>query len=47
MSIRKKIGRFFCRHDWEKFMGLRNIGRGKFAQKYSCRKCGKMKEVIR
>lgn len=34
-------------HKWEKFMGLSNIGRGKFLQRYKCRKCHKIKEVIK
>ena len=42
----KRLKRLFCRHDWGKFMGFRNIGSGKFAQKYVCRKCKKMKEVV-
>lgn len=34
-------------HEWEKFMGLSNIGNGKFMQKYKCKKCGKVKKVIK
>ncbi|MEX0932544.1 MAG: hypothetical protein WDZ77_00375 [Candidatus Pacearchaeota archaeon] len=35
----------FGRHDWEKFMGPRSVGGGKFSQKYVCKRCRKMKEV--
>ncbi len=34
-------------HEWEKFMGWRNVGYGKFSQKYKCKKCGKIKEVVK
>ena len=34
-------------HEWGKFMGLSNIGGGKFAQKYKCKKCGKIKKFIK
>ncbi len=37
----------FGRHNWQKFMGPENIGNGKFAQKYKCFRCGKMKRVVR
>jgi len=38
---------FFGLHEWEKFMGLSNIGEGKFLQRYKCKKCYKTKEVIK
>ena len=31
-------------HRWEKFMGPQNVGDGRFAQKYKCAKCGKIRE---
>jgi len=34
-------------HKWEKFMGLINIGGGKFRQKYKCSQCGKIKDIIK
>jgi len=34
-------------HKWEKFMGLINIGQGKFRQRYKCNECGKIKEVVK
>ncbi len=34
-------------HEWEKFMGLNNLGNSKFSQKYKCKNCGKIKEVIK
>jgi len=34
-------------HKWEKFMGPRNVGKGKFAQRYKCKKCGKIKDVVK
>ena len=46
MKLKDKLKGLFCNHNWEKFMGYRNIGGGKFAQKYVCRKCKKMKEVV-
>ena len=45
-KIKEKIKVFLCKHEWEKFMGLRNIGGGKFSQRYVCKKCKKMKEII-
>lgn len=38
---------FFGFHKWEKFMGLSNIGKGKFLQRYKCKICGKIKEVVK
>lgn len=29
-------------HKWEKFMGLSNVGKGKFLQRYKCKKCNKI-----
>ncbi|MEK6897229.1 MAG: hypothetical protein AABW93_01720 [Nanoarchaeota archaeon] len=43
----KSIKCFFGMHEWEKFMGLSNVRGGKFRQNYKCRKCSKMKEVIK
>jgi hypothetical protein len=43
----KSIRCFFGKHEWEKFMGLSNVGNGKFIQKYKCGKCGKLKEVAK
>jgi len=43
----KSIKCFFGIHEWEKFMGLSNAGGGKFIQKYKCKKCNKIKEVIK
>lgn len=28
-------------------MGLSNIGGGKFLQRYRCKKCGKVKEIVK
>jgi len=42
----KKLKRLLCKHEWEKFLGFRNIGGGKFSQKYVCKKCRKMKDVV-
>jgi|TARA_B100000315_G_C14553687_1_gene577115 transposase-like protein len=47
MSFKKKLKSLVCKHNWEKFMGFRNIGRGKFSQRYVCKKCEKMREVVR
>lgn len=33
-------------HKWEKYMGVDNRGDGKFLQKYICKKCKKINEVI-
>jgi len=44
-----KFQKIKCRlgiHKWEKFTGARNIGGGKFSQKYRCDACGKIKEKI-
>jgi len=43
----KSIKCFFGMHEWEKFMGLGNVGEGKFRQRYKCRRCNKMKEVMK
>jgi len=34
-------------HVWNKYMGPSNYGEGKFSQKYICKRCGKIKEVIK
>jgi len=34
-------------HKWEKYMGCNNIGNGKFKQKYICKKCKKIKEIVK
>jgi len=47
MQFKEKLKCLFGNHQWEKFMGFRNIGRGKFAQRYVCKKCKKMKEVVK
>jgi hypothetical protein len=41
----KSIKCLFGFHELEKFMGLSNVGGGRFIQKYKCRRCGKIKEV--
>ena len=46
MKLKEKLKCLFGNHQWEKFMGYRNIGSGKFSQKYVCKKCEKMKEKI-
>jgi len=46
MKISEKINCLFGRHQWEKLMGMRNIGGGKFSQKYVCKRCRKIKEKI-
>jgi len=33
-------------HDWKKYMGPENYGNGKFAQRYKCMRCGKIKKEI-
>jgi hypothetical protein len=38
---------FFGFHEWTKWGGYINIGGGKFSQKFICKKCKKMKEVVR
>lgn len=45
--MKKPLKCFFGFHEWEKFMGFINIGKGKFAQKYKCKRCHKMKEVVK
>ncbi len=37
----------FGLHKWGKFMGPENVGSGKFAQKYKCSVCNKIKRVVR
>lgn len=34
-------------HKWEKYMGYENVGRGKFLQRYICKKCNKIKKIIK
>ena len=46
MSSLSKLRCLFGMHEFEKFMGSRNIGGGKFSQKYKCSKCKKLKEKI-
>ncbi|MCX6749387.1 MAG: hypothetical protein NTW17_01420 [Candidatus Pacearchaeota archaeon] len=43
----KSIKCFFGMHEWEKFMGLSNVGEARFRQRYKCRKCNKIKEIVR
>jgi len=38
---------FFGFHKWEKFMGYENVGNGKFKQTWICKRCNKMKTVIK
>jgi len=33
-------------HKWEKYCGPKNVGGGKFEQKYICNKCKKIKREI-
>ena len=33
-------------HDWKKYGGPKNVGAGKFEQKYICNKCKKIKRKI-
>jgi hypothetical protein len=47
MKFAEKLKCLLGNHKWEKFMGSRNIGGGKFSQKYVCKKCGKMMEKVR
>jgi len=47
MNFSEKLRCLFGKHEWEKFMGLTNIGDGKFSQKYICKKCRKIKEKVR
>jgi len=42
MSLKCKIGL----HNWEKYMGYENRGDGKFLQRYICKRCKKIKEVV-
>ena len=46
MGFIEKIKCFLGSHEWEKFMGPKNIGEGKFSQSYKCKKCKKIKEKI-
>ena len=46
MKFLDKLGCLLGNHQWEKFMGVRNIGGGKFSQKYVCRRCKKMREKV-
>jgi len=46
MGFIEKIKCFLGGHEWEKFMGPKNIGGGKFSQNYKCKKCKKIKEKI-
>ncbi len=46
MKFANKLKCFLGNHKWEKFMGYKNIGKGKFSQKYKCNKCGKIKEKV-
>jgi len=34
-------------HSWEKLGGCDNIGGGKFLQRYVCKRCRKIKKVIK
>ena len=34
-------------HEWEKLRGLENLHNGKFMQRYVCKKCRKIKEVVK
>ncbi len=43
----KKFSCLIGIHKWKKFMGPQNIGGGKFAQKYKCVNCEKVKREIR
>jgi len=47
MTLKDKIKCFFGLHKWEKYMGPENYGNGKFMQRYICKKCRKIKKVIR
>lgn len=47
-GIKKKMNLkcLFGFHIFEKFMGLSNVGGGKFRQKYKCKICWKIKEIV-
>ena len=45
--MKRPLKCLFGLHEWEKFMGLSNISRGKFRQRYKCKRCHKMKEVVK
>jgi hypothetical protein len=34
-------------HRWEKLGGCENVGSGNFLQKYICKKCRKIKKVMK
>ncbi len=42
----KKLKCFIGFHKWKKFMGCKNIGKGKFQQDYKCEDCSKIKRRI-
>lgn len=42
----QKLKCFLGIHEWKKFLGPRNVGGGKFSQKYICEVCRKMKEKV-
>jgi|TARA_Y100000294_G_C8271868_1_gene223152 hypothetical protein len=46
MKFKERLKCVLGKHEWEKFMGVRNIGQGKFSQKYVCKRCRKIKERI-
>ena len=46
MKFADKLKCLLGKHKWEKFMGVRNIGGGKFSQKYICKRCRKMKDKV-
>tara|TARA_Y100000294_G_scaffold177021_1_gene201084 strand:- start:134 stop:277 length:144 start_codon:yes stop_codon:yes gene_type:complete len=46
MKLKEKLKCLLGNHQWVKFMGVRNIGGGKFSQKYVCKRCRKMKEKV-
>ena len=46
MKFKEKLKCLVGMHRWEKYMGYSNIGGGKFAQKYICKRCKKLKEKI-
>ncbi len=45
--MKKKFRCILGFHKWEKFMGCRNVGGGKFQQDYKCRYCNKIKSVVK
>jgi len=46
MGILKKIRCLCGLHDWKKYMGPENMGRGKVGQRYICEKCGKIMTTV-